>query len=172
MMTVGTKSLLFGIHQFALHPLLLALAWRRLYGWTWHPIIWFCFIVHDWGYWGKKDMDGPTEGQTHPELGAKIVRFLFGDKWGDFCLYHSRFYAQANDKKHSQLCVVDKLAFCLYPPKLYCFLANLTGEMKLYKSFSQDCKEMNVKEMSDLEWYHALKRITLRVTVQTGKTYV
>ena len=31
-MKVGTRSLLFGSHQFMLHPLFVAIAWRRLYG--------------------------------------------------------------------------------------------------------------------------------------------
>jgi hypothetical protein len=30
--TVGTRSLLFGVHQFLLHPVMVALGWRMLYG--------------------------------------------------------------------------------------------------------------------------------------------
>jgi hypothetical protein len=171
-MTVGTKSLLFGIHQFILHPILLAMAWTRLYGFPFHPILWACFFFHDIGYFGKMDMDGETEGQTHPELGAKIITKLFGKEWGDFCLYHSRFYCRTNRKQHSKLCVADKLAFCMYPPKLYCFLARLSGELALYKEFSEDVNELpNAKTMSDLEWYHGLKRYTLRVVIQTNHSY-
>ncbi len=75
-MNVGTKSLLFGVHQFALHPILVAMAWWKLYGFPWDPRLWVAFVVHDWGYWGKPNMDGP-EGDTHPELGASIMAFLF-----------------------------------------------------------------------------------------------
>ena len=31
-MRVGTKSILFGVHNFVLHPPLVAIAWWRLYG--------------------------------------------------------------------------------------------------------------------------------------------
>ncbi len=63
-MKVGTKSLLFGAHQFILHPVLVAFAWYRLYGFPFDPRLWIAFIVYDWGYWGKADMDG-AEGETH-----------------------------------------------------------------------------------------------------------
>jgi hypothetical protein len=87
-------------------------------------------------------------------------------------LYHSRFYCRTNRKQHSKLCVADKLAFCMYPPKLYCFLARLSGELALYKEFSEDVNELpNAKTMSDLEWYHGLKRYTLRVVIDTNQTY-
>jgi hypothetical protein len=171
-MTVGTKSLLFGIHQFLLHPFFLAMAWRRLYGFPTSFPLWVCFFLHDVGYYGKTDMDGETEGQTHPELGATIIRRLFGDNWGDFCLYHSRFYSRANKRLHSKLCVCDKLAFCFYPARLYVFLAKLSGELALYRQFSEDANEFKkVKEMTDLEWYHKLRRYTLRVVVWTNETY-
>ena len=75
-MNVGTKSLLFGVHQFALHPILVAMAWWKLYGFPWDPRLWVAFVVHDWGYWGKPNMDGPAR-DTHPELGASIMAFLF-----------------------------------------------------------------------------------------------
>ena len=45
-MNIGTKSLLYGAHQFALHPFFVALAWRRLYGrWPRDPRIWLAFLV-------------------------------------------------------------------------------------------------------------------------------
>ncbi|MCK5235828.1 MAG: hypothetical protein KAR06_02490, partial [Deltaproteobacteria bacterium] len=60
---VGTKSLLFGVHQFIWHPITVLIAWCKLYGWpTWPELV--CIIVHDWGYWGKPNMDGP-EGEKH-----------------------------------------------------------------------------------------------------------
>ncbi len=65
-MRIGTKSLLYGAHQFILHPLFVALAWRRLYGrWPRDPRIWLAFVVHDWGYWGCSNLDG-AEGKLHP----------------------------------------------------------------------------------------------------------
>jgi|WetSurMetagenome_2_1015567.scaffolds.fasta_scaffold00003_170 hypothetical protein len=71
-MKIGTKSILFGAHCFLIHPLFVLLAWWKLYGFPWDPRLWIAFFVHDLGYWGKPNMDGP-EGETHPDLGAKIM---------------------------------------------------------------------------------------------------
>ena len=71
-MRVGTKSVLFGAHCFFLHPWFVAAAWWRLYGFPWDPRLWVAFFVHDIGYLGKPNMDGP-EGESHPELGARIT---------------------------------------------------------------------------------------------------
>ena len=70
-MRIGTKSLLFGAHQFVLHPFFLAIAWRKLYGsFPTDPRIWLAFVVHDWGYWGCPNMDG-DEGKLHPWRAAR-----------------------------------------------------------------------------------------------------
>lgn len=69
---VGSRSLLFGVHQFLWHPVTVALAWRRLHK-KWPSLgECVCIFVHDWGYWGCNDMDGP-EGKRHPELGARVA---------------------------------------------------------------------------------------------------
>ena len=75
-MKIGTRSVLFGAHQFLLHPLFVAVAWWRLYGFPWDPRLWVAFFVHDLGYLGKPNMDGP-EGEEHPRLGAVIMGWLF-----------------------------------------------------------------------------------------------
>jgi len=75
-MKVGTKSVLFGAHCFFIHPIFVAIAWTKLYGFPFDPRIWVAFFVHDLGYWGKPNMDG-SEGETHVELGDKIMHFLF-----------------------------------------------------------------------------------------------
>jgi hypothetical protein len=74
--TVGTRSLLFGVHQVFLHPWFVAAAWWKLNGFPCDLRLWVAFFVHDLGYRGKKDMDG-AEGETHVELGAKIMAWLF-----------------------------------------------------------------------------------------------
>lgn len=75
-MKIGTKSVLFGAHQFLLHPIFVAVAWWHLYGFPWAPRLWVAFIVHDLGYLGKPNMDG-KEGESHPHLGAQIMGWLF-----------------------------------------------------------------------------------------------
>lgn len=74
-MKVGTKSVLFGAHCFLLHPWFVARAWWKLYGFPFDPRLWVAFFVHDLGYWGKPNMDGP-EGEEHPRLGAAILRMF------------------------------------------------------------------------------------------------
>lgn len=132
-MRIGTRSLLFGVHAFYLHPWFVARAWWKLYGFPTSFPLWVFFFVHDLGYFGKPNMDGP-EGETHPELGAAIMRRLFGEEWGEFTLYHSRFYARLKGRNFSQACVADKLASMLYPWWLYRSLATLSGEMAEYQT--------------------------------------
>ena len=71
-MKIGTKTILFGVHQFAIHPWFVAWAWWRLYSFPWDPRLWVAFFVHDLGYWGKPNMDG-LEGERHPEFGARVM---------------------------------------------------------------------------------------------------
>jgi hypothetical protein len=77
-MTAGTKSVLFGVHAFWLHPWFVAWAWWKLYGWPHDPRLWAAFFVHDLGYVGKPDMDGPA-GKQHVNFGAAwMARFDYG----------------------------------------------------------------------------------------------
>lgn len=82
-MRIGTKSLLVGAHQGLWHPFTVLLAWIELYGLpNWKEAV--CIVIHDWGYWGKKNIDGgPTltpfdgfdyeEGFYHPCLAGEIA---------------------------------------------------------------------------------------------------
>jgi hypothetical protein len=73
---IGTRSVLFGAHCWLLHPWFVFAAWRKLYGFPWDPRLWVAFFVHDLGYIGKPNMDGP-EGERHVEFGAWLMRRLF-----------------------------------------------------------------------------------------------
>lgn len=99
-MKIGTKSLLYGYHCFLIHPWFVALGWWKLYGFPWDPRLWLAFIVHDWGYWGKPNMDG-FEGELHPYLGARIVGLLFD--WPRYTWVHRpRGHAPELDDRMSQ----------------------------------------------------------------------
>lgn len=134
-MKIGTKSLLFGAHQFILHPIVTAIAWTMLYGVPRDPRLFVAFLVHDWGYAGKDDMDG-REGESHPIRGAAIMRLLFGKAWGDFTLYHSRFYARRRNRTYSRLAVADKLASAILPPWIYVPMVLATGEIQEYMQYT------------------------------------
>jgi len=156
-MHLGTKSVLYGAHQFAIHPWFVAAAWTKLYGFPKDPRLWIAFFVHDLGYIGKPNMDGP-EGEQHPYLGAKIMK-VFGQEWYDFCLYHSRFLAKQHDKPFSRLCVADKLSICLTPSWLYLPAVRLTGEVQEYMKHAYEGKyvTMNIPIASQRAWFEGVK---------------
>lgn len=131
MIPMGTRSLLIGAHHLLIHPLFVALAWTRLYGLPRDPRLWLAFFLHDLGYLGKPCMDD-ARGETHPELGARIMRRLCGEPWAELCLYHSRSYARAAGHPPSALNAADKLAFALEPRALYLPRVILTGEIHEY----------------------------------------
>lgn len=160
----GTRSILFGAHQFAIHPWFVAAAWTKLYGFPWDVRVWCAFAVHDLGYVGKSAMDSP-EGETHPLLGARIMGRLFGRQWHDFCLLHSRFYAKQLDRPFSRLCVADKLAIALTPSWLYVPMARLTGEIAEYRLGQRGRTQARVAskgwshddEESDWSWHRRVQ---------------
>src|SRR5271157_893929 len=84
-MKPGTRSLLWGEHQFLLHPLFVALAWWRLFGFPLDPRLWFCFFVHDIGYLGKPNMDG-TEGKTQDRKSTRLNSSHVRNSYAVFCL--------------------------------------------------------------------------------------
>jgi len=124
-MKIGTKSLLFGAHQFILHPFFVFLSWWRQFGFPFNPRIWVAIIVHDWGYWGAEDIDG-LEGKVHPVVGAKITRFLFGRDWLEFTLQHSRYFSKGRINK---LCAADKGSLCFDHWLIYIPRILLSGEV-------------------------------------------
>jgi hypothetical protein len=134
-MRVGTKSLLFGVHNVLWHPVTVYLAWHKLYG---CPNLkeTACIIMHDWGYWGCHNMDG-LQGQKHPERAARIVKRLgWGEKYEKLCLLHSRSTAARFEEIPSKLCWADKLSIAYDPPMFYLFRARISGEIKEYRQES------------------------------------
>lgn len=133
-METGTKSVLFGVHQFLWHPVTVYIAWWKLYGRpTWREAV--CIFVHDLGYIGSPDMDG-DRGETHPFLGASIALRLFDSKHYFLCLYHSRHYARTAGMEPSKLCWADKLSILYDPWWLYIPRAIMSGEIHEYRKQS------------------------------------
>ena len=169
-MKVGTKSVLFGAHCFFIHPFFVLAAWIKLYGFPYDPRLWISFFVHDLGYWGKPNMDGP-EGETHVELGAKIMG-VFGKEWADFSRYHSRFYAKKDGVIPSRLCFADKMAICCEPSWLYLPRVNWSGEIFEYMRLAEsrnlageptnEYESMKLSTKSQKDWHDAVKSYILR----------
>ena len=168
-MKTGTKSILFGSHQFIIHPIVLFLAWWKLYGFPFDPRLWVVFAVHDLGYFSKPNIDGP-EGEKHVEFGANIVGRLFGPAWRDLCLYHSRFYAKRSNKLFSRLCVADKLAIVLEPWWFYLPRIWLSGEVKEYVNAASLEKYANEgRDISSVKAWHSSMIKYLRDWIQEHK---
>lgn len=153
-MKVGTKTLLLGVHQFIWHPFTVLLAWIKLYGLpTWEEFI--CIFIHDWGYWGCSNIDG-DEGERHPERAASMALFLFGNKAGRLCLFHSSNYARKQGAEPSILCWADKYSIVYDPWWLYLPRAWLSGELHEYRQRAADlgCVPLIA---SNREWYQWLR---------------
>lgn len=156
-MTLGTKTLLFGVHQIFIHPLVVTIAWLKLYRTfpSWREL--FCIFVHDWGYWGRPNLKD-ADGDKHPEFGAKIAGRLFGDEWSDFILGHSSFYIARNGVKRSKLFAPDKYWHCLVPLWFYKILAIPTGEFEHYRGMKH-ARQVAEDHESDAEWFAKLQRV-------------
>lgn len=150
-MTVGTRSLLFGVHQVVWHPVTVALAWRRLYGrWpTWREAV--CIALHDLGYLGVREMDG-ADGERHPELGARVAAGLLGREYGRLCLLHSRHYAVRVGAAPSALCWADKLSILYEPWWFYLPRARLSGELAEYRDRANGAGAVT-SARTDREWF-------------------
>ena len=46
-MTVGTRSVLFDVHNIFIHALFVGAAWWKLFGPPLDPRLWVAFLVHD-----------------------------------------------------------------------------------------------------------------------------
>jgi hypothetical protein len=155
-MQIGTKSLIFGAHQFLWHPIAVFLAWCKLYGLpNWKELV--CIVIHDWGYWGCSDIDGEN-GNHHPYLAARIAGKYLDDnnywhgEYGKLCLCHSRYCAKENFMEPSELCWADKLSVKYDPWWLYLPRVIISGEIKEFRQRADDFGECR-KNKSNREWY-------------------
>lgn len=154
-MKIGTRSLLFGMHMWFWHPIMVWRAWRCLYGRpSFRELI--CIFIHDWGYWGKPNLDGP-EGIEHPRLGAYLAHKMFGFEYWQLCAGHSRSYVKLLQSWKipvihiSKLCWADKLAFIYEPRWFYLLRAGLSGELQV----ARDDFQRVPPHCSNQDWFDA-----------------
>lgn len=154
-MKIGSKSLLFGVHQFAWHPITVWIAWLKLYGVrpTWRETV--CIIIHDWGYWGCASMDGP-DGEQHPHFGALIAGWLFGSDYHSLVLRHSRFLALKDNAEPSRLCWADKVSMLYDPTWFYLFRARLSGEIREYRLLGVQRNNIPLA-FTDRYWFESVR---------------
>lgn len=152
-MKVGTKSLLFGVHQFIWHPYTVLRAWIHLYGCpTWREFV--CIVIHDWGYWGCADMDGET-GADHPWFASKIAMRLFDIPHARLVLFHSRNVAKRWQQEPSRLCWADKYSMLYDPRWFYLLRARLSGEIAEYRANAAERLFVDRSE-PDAVWFDKL----------------
>lgn len=161
-MRVGTKSLLFGVHQFIWHPLFVLAGWVWLFG---RPSLGelLAIVIHDWGYWGKPNMDG-KEGNTHPEWAG-----LFFERWGrkdlaDMCRAHSRFWAKKKGLPLGKLTYADKIGSAIMPIWLWVAAARATGEFWDYVNAPKH--EVNRNSMGTINttaWFREYRYLVCKI---------
>jgi len=162
-MKTGTKSLLFGVHQFIWHPVTVLLAWHKLYGWpNWKELV--CIIIHDWGYWNCEHIDN-EKGQEHPLWAARKASKWFGWEYYNFCLYHSRHLAKHLEHEPSKLCWADKLSLLYEPWWLYIPRAKLSGELKEYRENAEKSGHLSINK-TNREWLQWIKKYMTRMVIE------
>ena len=127
-MRMGMKTLLFGCHQFILHPLFTWRGWWKMYG---KPprIMWLAFLIHDWGYWFMGEIDGDKD---HHSYWAALSVAKHNPPLAREMMLHSRFAARELGQEPSRLCWADKMGTALMPSFLWAVLARLSGEGFIY----------------------------------------
>jgi hypothetical protein len=162
-MKTGTKSLLFGVHQFLWHPFTVWLAWRALYGKF--PKFWECVAIffHDWGYFGCDRMDD-AHGEMHPVRSAMLVEKLmrfFGKssretlqiEW--LICFHSRYLSARHDIEPSRLAWPDKLCMQFDPQWFYLLRARLSGELTEYRANASKIVPLTEPNSVWFQWIRA-----------------
>jgi hypothetical protein len=180
-MPVGTRTLLFGCHQFIIHPVFVLLASWRLFGlrymMNWRE--WLAAFVHDWGYWGCADIDG-IDGAHHPirSVSGTIVSRILGTYMDITTAYNLRHYIQRHswfaitkiymesiygvpEPFLSRLYYSDKLGSAMVPSWLWATQAWLTGEGVEYLQNSHHkydaLRGLSTEECQAASWYTLYK---------------
>lgn len=128
----GLRSIVFGYHSIVIHTLFVTLAWRKIFKTYPNAREFVCILFHDIGYISQREVQ--TEEDNHPELGARICGYLFGDEYYKLCIGHSRDYARKKGIKLSKLCYADKYCVILMPIRLHYIISMLDpGLVDVYK---------------------------------------
>jgi hypothetical protein len=125
-MKQGTISVLFGCHSI-IHSIIVIIAWKKLYGRI--PEFWqiICIFLHDIGHWGKNYLDDYEEKKQHAILGAKIAKWLFGEKGYELIDGHNPYNGSAKSILYSP----DKYSWVLAP--IWWMTSNAFFEPKLQR---------------------------------------
>jgi hypothetical protein len=112
-MLKNIRTLLIGYHNPILHGYFVCQAWKKIYKKYPTSREFVCIILHDIGYLSNSKED------KHPLLGAMICNYLFGIKYYNLCIGHSRDYSKRYGISVSPLCYADKYAILLIPVRIH-----------------------------------------------------
>ena len=128
-MKQGTISVLLGCHS-PIHSVIVFVAWCKLYHRP--PNFWqtVCILLHDIGHWGKDYLDNYEQKKRHAELGARVARFLFGQKGYDLVIGHNSYSGAPNSSLHGP----DKYSWVIAPT--WWLISNTLFEPKLQRKGS------------------------------------
>ncbi len=140
----GTISVLLGCHS-QMHSLVVLIAWIRWYHKlpSWWQVI--CILLHDIGHWGKDYLDDYEEKQKHGLLGAKVAKFLFGQKGYDLVMGHNLYKGYTKSALHDP----DKYSWVIAP--VWWLISNQIFEPKLQR-------RDYTKRGSSLKWKEAMRK--------------
>jgi hypothetical protein len=111
LMSEGTKSLLFGCHNFLMHPLAVLIAWHGHYGRFPKPWQVCCIFIHDLGIFGRQYLSEPGSKKGHWRRGARLAFRMFGKKGYLFIAGHT----SESGFRHSELLIADKKSWLVAP---------------------------------------------------------
>jgi hypothetical protein len=98
-----------------------------------------------------------------------------GMSWGNFCLFHSRYFANSLGHSFSRLCVADKLAFATTPRWLYLPMVRATGEIREYveNASKMQTKHFPTHDFTDdlAGWHEALRRYQMKWVARHRKAH-
>ena len=162
MISIGTKSLIFGAH-WPPHIAAVVASWRWLYGsWpTWKEFVAIC--IHDIGYLGCEHMEN-GKGMLHPARGARIADRLLGKQYGDLIRGHSKGYAEAFGVPLSKMYPPDKLAIAFDTALFYTFRTRITGELEQYRTAGDAHHQPQEEDFKvpDDDWFRVVRSRMIR----------
>ena len=110
-MTEGTKSYLFGCHQFLIHSIIVVIAWKKHYGYMPRLRELICILLHDIGHIGKQYLSDYEQKRGHWILGARIAGKLFGYRSYNLIAGHTK----QSGFPRSKLFYADKYSWVIAP---------------------------------------------------------
>lgn len=136
-MTAAQRSFLMGMHNPILHSATVTIGWIKLFRQMPSIKEFICILFHDIGYLNQKSIDGTDN--RHPEFGARMCT-LFGSKYYELCIAHSRDYAKKFNFPLSKLGYADKYSVLIYPNFLFKWLIKIGGEANEYHNTTKTRK--------------------------------